>query len=360
MGIIQSIFGSRPTSFLGVDIGTSSIKIAEISKTAAKPELKTYGVLETYGHLERLNNAIQTSSLKILERETAELVKTLVAELKVKTKDVIVSIPQFLAFTTLLELPAMPAEDTHKTVSFQARQYIPLPISEVSIDWLPVGEIEDEAGIKKQQIFLIGVPNDHIKKYKAIFSAAGLKLRALELESLSLIRALINSDGPPTILVDIGARSTVISAVEKGLLKYSGQTDFAAASLTQAIAGGLNINIRRAETLKKQRGLLGRGGEYELSTLILPFLDAIIEETRRAIKAFQDISKESRIERIILTGGGANLLGLEKYFSDQLGLAAAKGGSFQKVNYPPAIEPLIGELSATFSVAVGLGIKELI
>ncbi|MEK7146985.1 MAG: type IV pilus assembly protein PilM [Patescibacteria group bacterium] len=360
MSFLQSILRLKPTSYLGVDIGTSSIKIVEVSKSLQKPQLKTYGVLETYGHLERLNNAIQTSSLKILEKETSELLKTLVAEMKVKTKDVIASLPQFLAFTTLLELPQMTADDTGKSVSFQARQYIPLPISEVSIDWIQVGEREDENGVKKQQVFLIGVPNEHIKKYKGIFKAAGLTLRAFELESLSLSRALIGTDQPPVALVDIGARSTIVSIIDKGLMQHGSQTDFAASSLTQAIAGGLNINIRRAETLKKQRGLLGRGGEYELSTLILPFLDAIIEEIRRAIKAFQDKNPDSRIERVILGGGGSNLLGIEKYFSDQLGLAIIKGNPFLRVGYPPNIEPLINELSATFSVAIGLGIRELI
>lgn len=360
MSLLQSIFGFKPTSYLGVDIGTSSIKIVEVLKSLKKPQLKAYGILETYGHLERLNNAIQTSSLKILEKETSELLKALLVEMKTKTKDVIASLPQFLVFTTLMELPQMTGDDTGKNVSFQARQYIPLPISEVSIDWLRVGEREDENGVKKQLVFLIGVPNEHIKKYKGIFKTAGLTLRALELESLSLTRAFIGSEQTPTVLVDIGARSSVISVIDKGLLQYSSQTDFAASSLTQAIAGGLNINIRRAETLKKQRGLLGRGGEYELSTLILPFLDAIIEEIKRAIKNFQEKNQENRIERVILAGGGSNLLGIEKYFTAQINLPIIKGNPFLRVGYPPEIEPLINELSADFGTAIGLGIKELI
>ncbi|MBI2591546.1 MAG: type IV pilus assembly protein PilM [Candidatus Brennerbacteria bacterium] len=360
MSFLQSIFGLKPASFLGVDIGTSSIKIVEVSKALQKPQLKTYGILETYGHLERLNNAIQTSSLKILENETAELLKTLVAEMKVKTKDVVASLPQFLVFTTLLELPQMTSDDIGKSISFQARQYIPLPISEVSIDWLKVGEREDENGVKKQLVFLIGVPNENIKKYKAIFKSAGLTLRALELETLSLSRSLVGDGNGPVAMVDIGARSTIVSVIHKGLPQHIGQSDFAASSLTQAIANGLNINVRRAETLKKQRGLLGRGGDYELSTLVLPFLDAIIEEIRRGIKAFQEKNPETPVGSVILSGGGANLLGIEKYFSDQLGIPITKGNPFFRVGYPPEIEPLVSELSSTFSVAIGLGIRELV
>ena len=197
----------------------------------------------------------------------------------------------------------MPAEDTAKAVVFQARQYIPLPVSEVTIDWLKVGEREDEEGTKKQQILLISVPNERIKSYRSIFKAAGLKLVALEIESFSLARALVGSDPTPTIMADIGGRSTNIAIVDQGFWKYNGRTDFASGSLTQAIASSTNIDIRRAEELKKRRGLLGTGGEYELSTLMIPFLDVIIEEVRRVRDAYEK-ECQGKIERVILAGGG--------------------------------------------------------
>jgi len=179
------------------------------------------------------------------------------------------------------------------------------------------------------------------------------------MESLSLIRALIANDPTPTLIVDIGARSTNIAVADKGFLKHNYQTDFAGSSLTQAIASGLNINIRRAEELKKQRGLLGAGGEYELSTLTLPFLDAIINEAKRAGANYEK-SQGVKVERVILTGGGANLLGIEKYFEEQINLPTVIGNPFSKVKYPPRIEPIVKELGPSFSVAIGLGIKEFV
>ena len=96
--------------------------------------------METYGHLERLNNAIQTSSLKMLDAETSELIKIIVKNSNVKSDEVVVSLPTFSAFSTLIEVPEMSAEDTGKAMKFQAKQYIPLPISSVTIDWVKVGE----------------------------------------------------------------------------------------------------------------------------------------------------------------------------------------------------------------------------
>lgn len=354
---IKSLIGTE--SYLGVDIGTTSIKIAEISMGKIRPKLQNYGILESYGHLDRLNDAIQTNSLKIAEKETAELLKLVLAKLKPKTNYASVSVPSFSAFITLIELPKMSDADTAKTVSFQLNQYIPLPASEVAVEWFKVGEKNDEKGFDKQEILIASVPNEQIKRYQNVFNLAGLKLKSLEIESLSLIRAVAGADPTPTLLVDIGARSTNIAVSEKGFLKYNYQTDFSGGSLTQAIARGLNINVRRAEELKRQKGLLGGRGDYELSTLIFPLLDVIISEANRA-KENYDKNNEHKIERVVLSGGGANLLGVDKYFEKQINLPTVVGNPFSKIDYPPAIDPFVKDLGPTLSVAIGLGLREFV
>lgn len=357
MAFWQSIFGGATS--LGVDIGTTSIKMAEVIESSSIYRLKNYGLLESYGHLERLNDALQTSSLKLFEKEIVGLLKTLLDKVKPTTKNVVASIPPFSSFVTLLEMPVMNDSEISKSMPFQARQYIPLPVSEVAIDWLKVGEKEDENGIKKQQVLLISVPNDQISKYQMIFKAAGLKLISLEIEGLSLTRMLINGDQTATIILDIGARSTNMLISDQGHLKLSAQTDFAGGTFTQAVASGLNINVSRAEELKKLRGLLGSGGEYELSTLMLPYLDAIIGEAKR-LKSRYETDYAGKIERVILTGGSANLLGLTDYVTEQLGLPASKANPFSRVSYPDNLEPIIGELGPVFSVALGLAIRGLV
>lgn len=348
-------FGSR--SILGVDIGTTSIKIVEVAK-GAPPKLKNYGILKTYGHLERPNSAIQTNTLKIAEKDTAALLKSLVDKSKFKTKEASASIPSFAAFITLIELPMMPDADIAKTMSFQIKQHIPLPVSEVAIDWLKIGEREDENGVK-QQILLISIPNEIIQRYQNIFKLAGLKLKSLEIESLSLARSLIGNDPTATLIIDIGSRSTNIAIIDKGYLKTNISSDFAGASLTSAIANGLGIDIRRAEGLKIQKGLKAGGAEYELSTLPLPYLDAIIGEAIRAKNNFER-NQGRKIERVILTGGGANLAGIGEYAEKQMNLPVVIGNSLIKSSYPSEIEILAKELGPEFAIAMGLAIKEIV
>ena len=345
--------------YLGVDIGTTSIKIVEVEQGQRLPRLTNYCLLEDKGSLLRANTAIQTSSLKLFEDEVVELLKGAIREMNPKTNEAIASLPIFSAFTTVLTFPEMSKEELQKSISFGAKQYIPLPLSEVAIDWMKVGEYKDEKGAVSQQILLISVPQEQIKKYQRIFKEAGLNLVALEIESLSLARAVVGSDPSPTFIIDIGSRSTAIIITEGGTIRFSGQSDFGGVSLTQSISSSLNINPLRAEELKKEKGIERSGPNYELSTIMFPFLDAIINEVKRVEFNYKgQVPNSRKVERAVLSGGGANLLGIEKYFESRLGIPTVKAAPLLKFEYPPSIEPLVKELNPVFSVSLGLTLRE--
>ena len=221
--LLNKGFKSVFPSYLGVDIGTTSIKVVEVKPGKQLPAVINYGFLDSSGYLARANQALQTSSLKIFEQEVVELLKVVVREMAPKSTQVIASLAPFSAFVTVLEFPEMSAAEIAKAMPFEARQYIPLPISEVALDWMKVGEYTDEKGFKRIQILLISVPQEQIKKYQKIFKAAGLSLFALELESLSLVR-MTGTDPTPTVIVDIGSRSTNIAFTEGGQLKFNSRS----------------------------------------------------------------------------------------------------------------------------------------
>ncbi len=347
-------------SYLGVDIGTTSIKAIEVKPGKQLPAIINYGFLESSGYLSRANQALQTSTLKIFEQEVVELLKIVVREMRPKSTQVIASLAPFATFVTILEFPDMSDAEIGKAMPFEARQYIPLPISEVALDWMKVGEYTDDKGFKHLQILLISVPQEQIKKYQRIFKLAGLNLYALELESLSLVR-MTGTDPTPTLIVDIGSRSTNIAFTEKGQLKFNAQSDFAGASLTQALATSLGINPMRAEELKKERGIIGTGPNYELSTIMLPFLDAIINEVKTARFNYEKQFPAARkLERVILSGAGANLLGIEKYVEREIELPVVKAAPFLRFEYPQLIDPLVPELNPVMAVALGLTLREFI
>lgn len=342
-------------SYLGVDIGTTSVKMVEVRQGKQLPELVNYGFLESTGHLLRSNDVLQTSSLKLFESEAVKLLKTLVARMKPQTDEAFASLPPFSAFMTVLDFPEMSSKDTEKAIAIQAGQYIPLPVAETRLDWIRVGTFEDDKGFKHQQVLLISVSNEEVRKYERIFQSAGLTLKGLELESLALVRALAGTDPTPSVIVDIGSRSTSVVFVEKGELRFNVQSDFSGASLTQALVSSLNINPIRAEELKKERGIVGTGPNYELSTIMLPFLDVIINEIKKAQFTYQNqFPNALKVERIILSGGTANLAGVVKYFEKEFGLPVVKASPLSRFEYPASVEPLVGELNPLLSVALGL------
>ena len=225
MGIFKLFRQGVFPSYLGVDIGTTSIKAVEVRQGKQLPEVTNYAFLESSGYLSRANQVLQTSTLKLFEREVVELLKIMMKEMRPGARDVIASIPTFNAFTTVLDFPDMSASDLDKAMVYQVKQYVPLPISEVVIDWIKVGESKDDQGFKHQQILLISIPKEQISKYQKIFKLAGLTLIALEIESLSLARVLGGTDPTPTVVVDIGSRSTNIAFLDRGQLKFNEQCD---------------------------------------------------------------------------------------------------------------------------------------
>lgn len=348
-------------SYLGVDIGTASIKIAEVIESQNNFKILNYAILENKSSLVRSNAIFQSSQLKLFEQEMIQILKEILKKMKPNTNQVIASLPVFSAFITILKFPQMNDEELKKALLFQAKQYVPLPLSEIALDWQKIGEYEDERGFKTSAVLLIAIPQDLIKKYQRIFKEAGLSLLALEIEPISLARSVVFGDKTPTILVDIGNYATSISFVENGVIKFMNQTDFGGAALTRSIAVSLNINPLRAEEIKKEKGILGMGADFELIQSMFSILDIIIGEIKRAESNLQTTLNENvKFERLILSGGGANLLGIEDYFSKQLNIPTIKAEPLSHFEYNLELEPLVRELNPLLSVALGLSLREFV
>ena len=414
----MALFSRRSRRRVGVDIGTSSIKAVELSKKGSHLELLNYGVidgLDFFGNISVSPNV--PSTLKMSDGDIAVILKRLFKFSKIETKDVIFSIPIFSSFLTTMELPLMDLKELEKAVSFQAKSYIPVPLSEVVVDWLAIPpksedktkekEIKpiEKPGIKsnqlslptppspnkqpgippiaittgmtgglsvakikspasarqgkKIQILLVAVQKEVIAKYQRIAQQANLNILAMEAESFSLLRSLTGNDLTTTMLVDFGARSTTLSLVDQGLVRMSHSVDLSGKEITNVIARGLNVSFSRAEELKKVFGLASKGVERGITKLITPLVDRLIVEFDKMSNIH--MRKENRqIKRVILSGGSANLPGLTTYLSQKLGAETIVGDPFARVKYPEELGPVIKrELGTNLAVSVGLAMRDL-
>ena len=338
----------KQNNFLGIDIGTTAIKIVELKKRKGKLELADYGILEKYGHLERINDAIQTSSFKLLEESTALLLQKLLVQIKPETKKTYMALPSFSSFVSLIELPQMTNKEIAQAVKYQAGQYIPMPLKEVTLDWY---SIEKKEG--KVKILLVAIPTDTIKRYVEIATLAKLNLRELELETVAVARLLGKKEKAPVALVDIGGRTTSISIIDQGALRLSHNIDTAGGDLTQVIASGMGIDPLRAEKLKRAYGLnIQNRGEINIVRLLTPLLDVIKREVEKAINNYYLRSKVT-VKKVILTGGGSCLRGIEEYYSKSFSLPVLRADPFNQglISYDPRLAPIIRDIGPTLTTS---------
>ena len=355
---LLNFFQNKAT--LGIDIGSTSIKIAEVSPGASGPHLDNYALFENLAHLERSNAVFQSKTVKIYEEEIASYLKIIYKRAGFKAKRVFASLPAFSSFSTSIEIPMMSEKEVRQTLNFKAKQYIPLPMDSVALDWVKVGERLDDKGVKQQQLFLIAVPKNYLDQYQKIFRLAGLDLESLELEVFSTARLLGNTP-EPTLIIDLGARSTLFIVAKNRAPHYISQSDFSSSSLTEAISRSLGINSLRAEGLKREKGLgsFDYEADKELSTLLTPVIDVIISEAKRAKDSYANLHHED-IKRVVLTGGGANLIGLREYIAKSLNLEVAKANSFEGIYYERRLDPILNDLSTELAVSLGLALKPFI
>ena len=348
---------------VGIDIGTSSIKLVELEKRGGRFALANYGIFELQGNSNSAGSTSENwqSILKLSDEDIASEIKELLSKAKIGSIDVIASIPSFSTFATVIEMPYVSNEDLARALPFEAKKYVPIPLDEVVLDWSIVGTNDSgKTGSVKPstvEVFLAAVPKEETMRYQKIMKNAGLRLQALELENSSLIRVLLGNDLSPTVIVNIGGRSTSIVIVNRGYERVSHNYEIGGFEITKAISQSLSVSLEKAEELKRRFGLI-KTDENIINESMVSLIDMMIFETQKTISNYEE-AKRDKIVNVVLVGGLANIPGFADYFRNKLNRDILVGNSFSRLIYPSDLEPIVPELSSTLSVAIGLGMREL-
>lgn len=371
----------RSGSKLGVDIGTSSIKIVELSNSGGRFTLENYGLWELRGQNESENSQ---SLLKLPDEEIVWGIREVLKTSNFRSRDVVASIPSFSTFATVIQMPYLSEEDLAKAIPFEARKYVPIPLDEVVLDWSIVGIVDQppaldtsatatvslpqppkpaapnkNSSINKPtvEVFLAAVPKDQTARYQRIMQGAGLNLVALELENAGLIRGMLGNDLAPSALINIGGRSTSIVVVYKGYERLSHNYEIGGFEITKAVAEAYGVSLEDAEYVKRTVGL-DPGQEQNLQSVAGALIDMIIFEAQKTIRTFEE-TKNIQVTRIVLVGGLVNMPYFVEYFKEKIGREVYVGNVFSRIVHPPELTPVLQELSNNFSVAAGLAMREM-
>lgn len=347
-----NLFKSRAERTVGIDIGTYSTKVVQLKYEKDRAILETYGELINAGHI---RGGDGRGFLRYQDNDIIELLRELRRAANIQTLDAVFSVPATSGFVTVASLPQMSRDEIEKAIPFEARRYIPIPINEVILEW----EIMDN-GRESEDILvlLLAIPKELVDIFKRTSEGAGFKLRALEIETFSAVRALVGNDATPSAVINIGHQTTALAIVDQTRVRLSQNFSHGSNELTLALERGLAISRERAEEVKKDTGLSERIEEQEISSIVTPLLEAQIFEIDRAISIYNRRAQR-KVQKIVLTGGGSSLKGLVDLVSNRTGMEVTKGNPFARVVAPPLLQPVLRDIGPNFAVAVGLALREI-
>lgn len=347
---------------LGIDIGTSSVRIIELSRQRERKKLENYGEMRASSIYKDSFRTFNKNTLLFSNQNVAKAIKAILEESKITTRKTIFSIPDFSSFFTNFELPAMTEEELPQAIQYEAKRHVPLPLGEVTLDWQVMNN-QLVGGNQTFKILLVAVPNEIIDQYRNIAQMAGLELFALEAEVFGLLRSLIQESKDPIALVDIGAQTSTCSIIDKSILKNSHSFDLSGNELTDIISKSLSIDYETADKLKEKNGLLldqsvGSHQERQIRDILLPFVDAILEEINKICEDFYKVEKKA-VKKIVLAGASALLPGLKEYCQDYFKKEVEIADPFYNIFYPPVLEKTIKKMGPAYSVAIGMALRGL-
>ena len=362
-GTIGNLF-HKEGSVLGIDIGSSSIKVVQLQRRSGAAVLETYGELSLgpYAGVE-IGRATALPAEKL-----AEALKDVMKEANVTTSNCALSIPFAASLISLIKMPAIDEGQLRKMIPIEARKYIPVPIAEVTLDWfilpeegrkfLSGSEGEETAARSSTDVLLVAIHNETLQKYNAIIDQAGLSASFFEIEIFSTIRSTITQNATPVMVVDMGAATTKLYIVEYGIVRSSHIVNKGSQDITLALSRILGVSVGKAEEIKRESGIAGQAGEQNISEATLLTLEYIFSEIQRVM-----LQHESRYRRnissILFTGGGALLKGLLERGRKQFETEVSLGLPFARTQAPAFLEQTLLETGPSFSVAVGLALRKL-
>ena len=361
----MAFFGKKQ-SFLGIDIGTSSIKVVELKNEAGRPKLVTYGFVEESTDLIKNDSPQSLAPIVAVLRQIFEQSRT--------TSDrAIAALPSFAVFTSIISLPPMSEKDLLAAVRWEAKKFVPMPLEEMILDWRVIKETAHDQradavaektspAIKKpkdMKILLTAAPKTLVKRYVDIFKAADLQLVSLETESFALERSLIGNDPSPIMIIDIGAIATDISVIVRGIPILNRSIDVGGETITKSIMNSLNVDRDRAEQFKRDFGMVTDQANQQIPHTIEFIMSSIVNESRYCLNLYQGQGARG-VEKVILSGGSAFLPQLPEYLSRVLNLKVFIGDPWARVIYPMELRVALQEIGPRFSVAIGLAMRNIV
>ncbi len=333
---------------VGLDIGSKTIKVVELTKEGEGFALKGSGIVAYSG-----------VSLEAVKEEkelvpVADLIRKLFNEAKISSRSVNISLPERFVFVKTVNFPSLSDHEIEAALKWQLDQYIPIPLEEAVVQNKILERSNNiSEGVK---VLLVAARSSYIEKYLALAEMAGLKVLAVENELISVSR-VFGRVSEPVAIVNFGSLSVDVGIAKNGNLYFSRSIQGGGESLTRAIVQNLRIEAMQAEEYKKSYGLLEDKLDRKLLQAMEFPLRFVLDEIKKAIQYFES-EERSQVKQIIICGGTAGMPGLLSYLVKEFSQEVILGDSFANISLSEELRKQISDYSHLYGVAVGLAERE--
>ncbi|MEX2244788.1 MAG: type IV pilus assembly protein PilM [Fimbriimonadaceae bacterium] len=352
----------RKKAYVGVDLGTKSIKVAQIEAHGGKWVVSKHGEATT--PLESIKDGVVVNT-----EEVANALKYALKQAKISATSAIIGVAGGSVIVRNVRIPRMPEATLRKSIRFEAGRYVPSSVEDSFIEF----EILGDAPENQMDVLIVAAPREIVKSRVEACSKAGLEVEVVDIEAFAMFRALVESDfdsamNETTIaLVDIGATTTNVSVISKGVFAMTRSIPQAGNTLTNALQSYFKLDFEDAEKGKTQldlNALINSEGPVENPPLrvLQPHIDDLFREIRRSLNYYQsqqtDQGDAKPVTKIIVSGGGARMHGLAEYMSHKLDIPTVSAGVYDCSRFV-APEGDENEHGYELAVASGLALRSL-
>jgi type IV pilus assembly protein PilM len=348
-------------SLLGLDIGSSSVRAAEVSTKTDPPTLERFASVA-------LPRGAVTGGEVADPLALGAALKEVVRKGRFSVKRTAIGIGNQKVVVRQIDMPVMDEEELRGALQFQAQEYIPIPIEDAILDFQVLEEVTDDAGERVLKVLLVAAQRDMVNGFVSAVQQAGLDPAVVDLNPFAVMRALASSStllGPrqSEAVIDIGAGITNIVVHEQGKPRFVRILPMGGGDITDALVTGLQIDAVEAEEIKARIGLSPEGGPVAAdgaAKLIEQRASAFVDEVRGSIDYYLSQPGSPRITTVIITGGGSKLPGLFERLGSAIHLPIEEGQPLGRVRLGKLSQTPdeLGQLSAVCAVSIGLALRE--
>ena len=341
MGLLSGV-----NEFFGLDIGTSSLRVVQLTNNNGPRQLLKYAMAPIDGKL-------ALSDSKADRQKVADKIKEIITQAQITTKNVAVGIPSSRVFTTVVDLERLTPAELAKTIKYQADSLIPTPVAESKIDWAMIGDSPKDPN--KVEVLLSSVGNDFIEARLDLLESIGLNVVAFEPDNLAITRAVLTPEAiEPQMVIDIGSKSTDIVITMNSAPRLTRAIPTGSDAIIKSAVQNLNIDENQAQEFVFKFGLSEQKLEGQVHNAIIGTVDVLMGDIDKSIKFFQARYKDVKLDRIVMTGGASALPEFPLYIANKFGINVEIGNAWRNVQFSMERQNELMAVSNHFGVAVGL------